>query len=259
VTYPSPAVPGPPPGTEPPETTLDRLARTLFLDLRAGRPRADDVAALACHLMEWGLDDPAVREAVERDPAGVPPAECAALARRVLAAVDFDPGFALAPERLDTLRRALTVLARDLATAGLTGEHRVEVDPDAYPEQARVLLADGRVLGSCGLLPVDGLPAALAALAAGVQEELMLRTETVWPVCPWHGLGVHVAERDGEALWWCAGGDAGPDPAGARLLQGDGPVSGGHALARIGELAGAGPRRIGQPSLAGERAGRRNG
>jgi hypothetical protein len=249
------------PAAEPPEETRDRLARALYLGLRAGRPDADAVAALACHLMEWGLDDAAVREAVERDPATVQSAERAALARRVLAAAHFDPGFALAPERLGTLRRALTVLARDLATAGLTGDHRVEVDPDAYPEQARVLLADGRVIASCGLCPYDTLPAALAALAAGVQEELMLRTETVWPVCPWHGLGVHVAERDGddgggEVLWWCAGGDTGPGPAGAQPLFGDGPVRGGHPLARVGELAGAGPRRIGQPSLAEKRAGR---
>jgi hypothetical protein len=70
----------------------------------------------------------------------------------------------------------------------------------------------------------DELTTALTSLAVMMQEGLLERTGQVWPVCARHGLGVHGSERDGAAVWRCAG-------------------DGGHVLAPVGELS-----RAGQPS-----------
>ncbi|MFE5140654.1 hypothetical protein ACFRDV_23720 [Streptomyces fagopyri] len=63
----------------------------------------------------------AIAVVVERNPAEVPRAEMTALARRILDGAGFDPGFDLAPERLETLRAAPRVAARDLPTRGIEG------------------------------------------------------------------------------------------------------------------------------------------
>jgi hypothetical protein len=49
----------------------------------------------------------------------------------------------------------------------------------------------------------SGLP----EVADAAQESAMEYLWRTWPVCPAHGLGVHVRlrEEDGVTLWWCAG------------------------------------------------------
>jgi hypothetical protein len=112
------------------------------------------VVALACGLLDRFHRADAVLEVVERNPADVPPAEMTALARRILDDVGFDPGFDLAPERLEMLRAALQIVARDLPTRGIQGEPEIEVLEDWFPVGAGVRLANGERLTRGGhILP----------------------------------------------------------------------------------------------------------
>lgn len=217
------------------EARTGQLARRIYLGLRGDDLDPQDVVALACELLDWFHCTDAVLEVVERNPAEVTPAEMAALARRILDDAGFDPGFDLAPERLETLRAALRIAARDLPQRGIEGEPEIEVLEDWFPVGAGVRLAGGERLDRGGhILPgiCDDPAAALAALAVLIQESLLEQTWQVWPVCPGHGLGVHGSLRDGEAVWWCTGG-------------------GGHVLARVGGLAHA--RRRSSPARPGPR------
>jgi hypothetical protein len=201
------------------EAHAEQLERGVYLGLREGNLDPQQVVALACELLDWFHCTDAILEVVERNPADVSPAEMAALARRILDDVDFEPGFDLAPERLETLRAALRVMARDLTTRGIEGEPEIEVLEDWFPVGAGVRLADGVRLNWGGpILPsmCDDPAVALTGLAVMTQESLLERTWRVWPVCPRHDLGVHGSERNGTAVWWCAGG---------------------HVLAPVGELS----------------------
>jgi hypothetical protein len=82
------------------EAHAEQLERGVYLGLREGDLDPQQVVALACELLDWFHCTDAILEVVERNPADVSPAEMAALARRILDDVDFEPGFDLAPERL---------------------------------------------------------------------------------------------------------------------------------------------------------------
>lgn len=203
------------------EADIEQLKRRVYLGLREGSLDPRHVVALACELLDWFPCTDAVLEVVERDPAEVSPPEMTALARRILDDVGFEPGFGLAPERLVTLRAALRVVARDLPTRGIEGEPEIEVLEDRFPAGAGVRLAGGELLDRGGhIVPgmCDDPAMALTSLTVMIQESLLEQTWQVWPVCPRHDLGVHGSERDGEAVWWCAG-------------------DGGHVLAPVGELS----------------------
>ncbi|WP_405764871.1 hypothetical protein [Streptomyces sp. NBC_01538] len=209
------------------EAVTEQLMRRVYLGLREDNLDPQQVVALACELLDWFHCTGAILEVVERNPAEVSPAEMTALARRVLDDVGFDPGFDLAPERLATLRAALRIVARDLPTRGIEGEPEIEILEDWFPVGAGVRLADGERLNWGGpILPnmCDDPAMALTSLAILIQESLLEWTWQVWPVCPRHDLGVHGSQRDGAAVWWCAGDD-------------------GHTLAPVGELARALGRR----------------
>jgi hypothetical protein len=209
------------------EANTEQLMRRVYLGVREDSPAAQDVVALACELLDWFRRTDAILEVVERNPAKVPQAEMTALARRILDDVGFDPGFDLAPERLETLRAALRIVARDLPTRGIEGEPEIEILEDRFPAEAGVRLADGERLNWGGhILPnmCDDPAGALSGLAILIQESLLERDWQVWPVCPHHDLGVHASEREREVVWWCAG-------------------EGGHVLAPVGELARALGRR----------------
>ncbi|WP_234344167.1 hypothetical protein [Streptomyces sp. WM6372] len=125
------------------------------------------------------------------------------------------------------MRAALRIIARDLATRGIEGVPEIEVLEDWFPAGAGVRLAGGDGLQWGGpILPgmCSDPTMALSSLTIMIQESLLEQTWQVWPVCPRHDLGVHGSERDGEAVWWCAG-------------------DGGHVLAPVGELSGALGRR----------------
>ncbi|MEV7394085.1 MULTISPECIES: hypothetical protein [unclassified Streptomyces] len=205
------------------EADTEELTRRVYLGLREGDSDPQDVVALACQLLDWFHHTDAILEVVERNPAEVPQAEMTALARRILDDVGFDPGFDLAPERVETLRAALRIAARDLPTRGIEGEPEIEILQDWFPVGAGVRLADGNRLNWGGpILPnmCDDPTTALTSLAILIQESLLERTWQVWPVCPRHDLGAHGSKRNGAAVWWCAGDH-------------------GHILAPVGQLAPA--------------------
>ncbi|MFG2946188.1 hypothetical protein [Streptomyces adustus] len=209
------------------EADTERLTRRVCLGLREDNLDPHDVVALACELLDWCQSTDAVLEVVERNPAEVPQAEMTALARRILDDMGFEPGFDLAPERLETLRDALRIVARDLPTRGIEGEPQIEVLEDCYPEGAGVRLADGARLNWGGpVLPsmCDDPTTALTGLTTMIQESLLEWTWRVWPECSRHNLGVHASIREREVVWWCAG-------------------EGGHVLAPVGDLARALARR----------------
>lgn len=121
------------------------------------------------------------------------------------------------------MRAALRIVARDLRTRGIEGEPEIEILADRFPTGAGVRLADGERLDwGDRILPsmCDDPAMALTGLTITVQESLLEQTWQVWPVCPRHDLSAHGSERDGEAVWWCAG-------------------DGGHVLAPVGELSRA--------------------
>jgi hypothetical protein len=205
------------------EANTEQLQRRVYLGLREDNLDPEQVVALACELLDWFHYTDAILEVVERNPAEVSPTEMTALAWRILDDAGFEPGFDLAPERLETLRAALRIIARDLPTRGIEGEPEIEVLEDWFPVGAGVRLADGERLNWGGhILPsvCDDPTMALTSLAIMIQESLLEWTWRVWPVCPRHDLGVHGSERDGTAVWWCAG-------------------DGGHMLAPVGELSRA--------------------
>ncbi|MFC4035392.1 hypothetical protein ACFO3J_28555 [Streptomyces polygonati] len=209
------------------EAKVEQLEREVYLGLREDDLDPRQVVALACELFDWFPHTDAVLEVVERNPAEVSPAEMTALARRILDDAGFDPGFDLAPERLVTLRAALRIVARDLPMRGIEGEPEIEVLEDWFPVVAGVRLADGERLNWGGqILPgmCDDPTMALTGLAIMIQESLLVWTWQVWPVCPRHRLGVHGEQRNGTAVWWCAG-------------------DGGHMLAPVGELSGVRARK----------------
>ncbi len=209
------------------EADTEQLKRRVYLGLREDNLDPQQVVTLACELLDWFHCTDAILEVVERNPAEVPQAEMTALAWRILDDVGFEPGFDLAPERLETLRDALRIIARDLPTRGIEGEPEIEVLEDWFPAGAGVRLADGGRLNRGGhILPsmCDDPTMALTSLTIMIQESLLEQTWQVWPVCPRHALGVHGSEREREVVWWCAG-------------------DGGHMLAPVGELARALGRR----------------
>ncbi|MEU9397747.1 hypothetical protein AB0D86_48240 [Streptomyces sp. NPDC048324] len=155
------------------EADTEQLMRRVYLGVREDSLDSQDVVALACELLDWFHHTDAALEVVERNPAEVPQAEMTVLARRILDDVGFDPGFDLAPERLETLRAALRVVARDLPTRGIEGEPEIEILEDWFPVGAGVRLAGGERLNWDGpILPnmCDDSAMALTSLAILIQE-----------------------------------------------------------------------------------------
>ncbi|MFF9476271.1 hypothetical protein ACF1E9_27080 [Streptomyces roseolus] len=100
------------------------------------------------------------------------------------------------------------------------------------PEYVYVAMANGEWHGN-HLDPdsQDGLASALASVADAAQETVMELLWQVWPLCPEHGLGMHLTEDAQERLsWQCAGERSRRGPA--------------HIHAAVGALdaSGASPR-----------------
>ena len=214
----------------------DAAAARVYSHLRGGGIETgadlwDELAALGCLLFDWGQRDPAVVEVLELRRQDVDDAGLRVLAHRVLGACGFDPGFRLAPERLDRLHEALDVAARDLPAQWSTEEPRLVVTTMCGEslEQAVIELSGGYVHGT-PIWPRSGdtEASARAAVAELLQEVTMERRRTVWPVCLVHDLGLHAELADGAAVWHCSGGDA-DQKAGRRAAS-------GHVVADIGAL-----------------------
>ena len=123
--------------------------------------------------------------------------------------------------------RLLPAILADARSVGMTLDVQLRLDEWGVLE-VLVSYEPGRPHESAsngGLpLPVETDADLLVRLADEVQEVTMERDQVnvfVWPVCPTHQLGGHANVVAGVAVWSCRG-------------------SGGHVLAPIGELSGAG-------------------
>ena len=144
------------------------------------------------------------------------PALLAAAVRELLAE-RFDPTFDDEPEWLTALERALEIVKADLRASGLpdavrlwTWEGSSNVGVDAWAGNST----------SGGIFPQEGKDpvTAMAAVADDAQDAVMHSICAAWPTCPVHRRGGHVRVHDGAVVWWCQ-------------------ADGGHAIARVGQLA----------------------
>jgi hypothetical protein len=199
------------------EAEFERLARRVYLGLRAGAVDCEAAFDLACSLMEWGQPDPAAAELAELAAAGTDQERIAELARHVLTASSFEPGFDVEPSRLAVLEEALEAVRSDMQATGLPGPVRLVVPQWSDPPSAHVEFWGGGYGSTTGIAPETGSNPlwAMVAVADETQDSVMETIKGVWPVCPTHQLGAHSREHDGQAVWWCNG-------------------DGGHAIAAIG-------------------------
>jgi hypothetical protein len=117
-----------------------------------------------------------------------------------------EPGFAEHPGWFATLQEALDRVSADMRATGLPGTARLVV-PEWSGRNAFVQTWEGEYGTGGGIFPEAGsnLVAALVAVADDAQDAVMHTIWGTWPVCPEHRFGVHAAERDGAAVWWCEG------------------------------------------------------
>jgi hypothetical protein len=199
------------------EEELERLAGQVYVGLRAGVVDCDAAFDLACSLLEWGQPDPAAEELALLAAEGSDQERIAELARQVLAASAFEPGFDVEPSRLAVLQEALEAVRSDMQATGLPGPVRLVVPEWSHPPHAYVEFRDRGYGSTTGIAPQIGSNRlwALVSVADETQDSVMETLKGVWPVCPVHQLGAHSREHEGKAVWWCNG-------------------DGGHVIAAIG-------------------------
>jgi hypothetical protein len=131
----------------------------------------------------------------------------AELARQVLAAAAFEPGFDVEPSRLAVLEEALEAVRSDMQATGLPGPVRLVVPSWSWPAHAHVEFRGGGYGSTTGIAPEIGSNPvwALVAVADEAQDSVMETLKCVWPVCPTHPLGPHSREHESQAAWWCNG------------------------------------------------------
>jgi len=200
------------------EQPHDALSRRLYRQLKDGWVDREAAFELACQVLSiWPLAEDATELArlclEDGGQSGIVAAARAVLSGR------FDPGFAEEPGWLATLEEALEVVNRDMRASGLPGTGQLHVcEGGTAFEYAFVEVWDRYNSHGGGCRPSSGADpvTALVVVADDAQDAVMHAICGVWPVCPAHSLGTHADERDGAAVWWCAG-------------------SGGHAAAPIGQ------------------------
>jgi hypothetical protein len=137
---------------------FERLAREVYVAVRDGVVDCEAVFDLACWLMEWGWRDPAVEELAALAAEAADRDRIAGLARQVLAASSFEPGFDLEPGRLVVLEEALEAVRSDMQATGLPGPVRLVVpewSPHACQSSTVTVLIFGWTLArlACPIIP----------------------------------------------------------------------------------------------------------
>ncbi|OPG11950.1 hypothetical protein [Microbispora sp. GKU 823] len=186
----------------------DSVAARIYRGLRDGDLAAGPVVELACLMEEGGLSRPPVREVLERPAAELTAEDVTRLGRALLAALDFQPGFDLAPELWTALETAVDVVRADLRAFGIDGSLELTV-PD-WDDSGCARVAFRGCHGSPPIWPRTGEDPgqALAEIADATQDAVMEVIWGVWPTCPDHGLGLHSELVRGAAVWRCTGGGA---------------------------------------------------
>ena len=114
------------------------------------------------------------------------------------------------PGEWPELQAALDVVNRDVL-ATLPGQDALVlmVVPSVDGDQVYVALPDGRWQGnSVESDEATGAADRLAVVAEAAQETVMELLWRAWPICPAHGIGMHLQPADPEdpPVWWCRGG-----------------------------------------------------
>jgi hypothetical protein len=206
--------------TEEFQRTMDDLGGKIYAALQEGRPVASPALELACFLFDWGRTTPAVRQLIETRPADLSGPQSARLAAELLQDINFDPGFILAPHRIDNLKMALQGVQADLSGLRFVDGLHLRFDEEEYGSRARVALPGQSLLSSGTGVPAsagDDPADSLVAVAQEVQDEIADRFWLVWPECPMHKLGIHPVKAESSAWWHCR-------------------ADGGHFVARIGSM-----------------------
>lgn len=113
---------------------FERLARQVYVGLRAGAVDCEAAFDLACTLLEWGQPDPVAEELAVLAADGTDQERIAELARQVLAAAAFEPGFDVEPGLLAVLEEALEAVRSDMQATGLPGAVRLVVPSRSWPD-----------------------------------------------------------------------------------------------------------------------------
>lgn len=200
------------------EEEFERLARAVHMGVRDGVVDCEDAFDFACLLMERGQSGPVVLELAGVAMEGADLDRIVELARHVLKASGFEPGFDAKPGRLALLEEALEAVRSDMRAAGIPGPVALVVPEWSWPPHAFVEFRDGGYGSTTGIAPqsASNLICALVAVADETQDSVMETLGQTWPVCPAHHLGAHAREHEHKAVWWCNG-------------------DGGHIIATIGE------------------------
>jgi len=97
------------------------LARQVYVGVRDGTLDPEAAFDMSCMLMQRDQHDPLVQELAEQSAEGTDRVKISGLARQVLKAIAFQPGFREEPARLEALERALEVVEADVRATGLSG------------------------------------------------------------------------------------------------------------------------------------------
>ena len=188
------------------DDTWDELAAMAYVGMRDGTLSPDTAFDLAMFLKDWAQPQPVFEALAEATVKAVDQSRLADLAREALAAVKYVPDYRTEPQLLETINRALEVLAHDLQATGLTGQAR-PVLPDDTDVVTAWVQYQAHFGHTSGISPSDvlaGGPGLLALVADELQDAVMEALFGVWPVCPRHQLGAHPQVFDGQAVWWCS-------------------------------------------------------
>ena len=193
-----------------------RLAGTVYVAARSGTVDCQAAFDLAASWLEQRPRDPDATElaALSLECAQAHQPRMAEVALRLLAAMDYRPGFKEEPGWLACLEDAMRLVNRDVAASGIGRPCELLVHDEVLDWNANAYVAtrDGYTGIAQGVEPAAGADPvrALVAVAEDAQDALMHALFAVWPVCPVHRLGAHAREHEAAAAWWCAGGGGHP-------------------------------------------------
>jgi hypothetical protein len=103
---------------------------------------------------------------------------------------------------LDQVALADRAVASVLGDLHRTSSFRPKVNVDDVDGSIRITVNGSYTTPSMSAAPFD-VAAGIVEVADYLQEKVIDNAGPVWPVCPWHGFGLHPQVNVGRAMWWC--------------------------------------------------------
>jgi hypothetical protein len=103
---------------------------------------------------------------------------------------------------LGQLAFAERVLAVVLGDLHRTTPLRPDVTVDECNHAVRITINGNFTTPALSVAPYE-VTAGFVEVAAYVQDNVCDDTGAIWPVCPFHGFGLHPQIDAGRAMWWC--------------------------------------------------------